>query len=174
MVELYLENLLKNAGGSCNAHDDDYNMEEPNFESQIPNENNEMNLEPCEMNSHHSRLAIQKLAQYEDLEEQGRLLELPCKVGDIAWVIDDDFKHSGKKKIYEAEWTRVALVQVATKCSFEIRGEVQYQVYDFFYNDGRTMSHGMYVGQHNTKVGEVVFFTEEEAEEKLKELLNCK
>lgn len=34
--------------------------------------------EPCEMDSHHSRLAIAKLAEYEDLEEQGKLLKLSC------------------------------------------------------------------------------------------------
>lgn len=28
-----------------------------------------------------------KLAEYEDLEEQGRLLRLPCKVGDTVYVI---------------------------------------------------------------------------------------
>lgn len=30
-----------------------------------------------------------KLAEYEDLEEQGRLIKLPCKVGDTVW--DNDF-----------------------------------------------------------------------------------
>lgn len=31
--------------------------------------------------------AMNKLAHYEDLEEQGRLIELPCKVGDtLYWV----------------------------------------------------------------------------------------
>lgn len=28
-----------------------------------------------------------KLAEYEDLEEQGRLIKLPCKVGDTVWQI---------------------------------------------------------------------------------------
>ena len=32
-------------------------------------------LEPCEMSPHHSRLAIEKLAHYEDLEEAGRLID---------------------------------------------------------------------------------------------------
>ena len=32
---------------------------------------------------------IDKLADYEDLEEQGRLIKLPCKVGDTVW--DNDF-----------------------------------------------------------------------------------
>lgn len=30
---------------------------------------------------------IKKLAHYEDLEEQGRLIELPCKVGDTVWAV---------------------------------------------------------------------------------------
>lgn len=29
--------------------------------------------------------ALDKLAMYEDLEEQGRLLKLPCKTGDTVW-----------------------------------------------------------------------------------------
>lgn len=32
-----------------------------------------------------------KLAHYEDLEEQGRLIELPCKVGDTVYVVDTDY-----------------------------------------------------------------------------------
>lgn len=28
---------------------------------------------------------LDKLAMYEDLEEQGRLLKLPCKIGDTVW-----------------------------------------------------------------------------------------
>ena len=28
---------------------------------------------------------MKKLAEYEDLEEQGRLVKLPCKVGDTVW-----------------------------------------------------------------------------------------
>lgn len=31
--------------------------------------------------------AIEKLAEYEELEEQGLLLRLPCKVGDTVYVI---------------------------------------------------------------------------------------
>ena len=29
--------------------------------------------------------AVKKLKEYEDLEEQGRLIELPCKIGDIVY-----------------------------------------------------------------------------------------
>lgn len=33
---------------------------------------------------------IDKLAEYEDLEEQGLLLRLPCKVGDTVYIIYSD------------------------------------------------------------------------------------
>ncbi len=36
--------------------------------------------------------AIEKLKEYEDLEEQGLLLKLPCKVGDTLYLIDTDEK----------------------------------------------------------------------------------
>lgn len=38
-----------------------------------------LKIEPCEMNSHHCRMILEKLADYEDLEEQGLLVRLPCK-----------------------------------------------------------------------------------------------
>ena len=32
-------------------------------------------------------VVYEKLADYEDLEEQNRLLKLPCAVGDTAWIV---------------------------------------------------------------------------------------
>lgn len=110
---------------------------------------------------------IEELQALKDAEEQGLLLRLPCKIGDTAWVIDEDGEYPGKKKIYEAKWTRVTFVQVSANHTFELRGEVSYRVYDYFSNDGRTMPCGMYVGQQHTKVGEVVFLNKEEAEQAL-------
>lgn len=138
-------------------------------------ENNNILLEPCEMSSHHSRMAIAKLAAYEDAEEQGLISRLPKverlpKVGDAIYLIDRD--ENNELKIYEGKWKRVTLVQTSENRSFELRGEISYDIYDFFYNDGRTMKHGMFVGQESTKIGEVVFFTKEEAEAKLKEKVN--
>ena len=42
---------------------------------------------------------LEKLAHYEDLEEAGRLIELPCKFGDTVYEIhydfpDDDYTYS--------------------------------------------------------------------------------
>lgn len=48
-----------------------------------------------------------RLAEYEDAEEQGLLVRLPCKVGDTVWTIN-----RGKQAIYE---------QVVT--GFSINGE---------------------------------------------------
>lgn len=110
-----------------------------------------------------------KLAAYEDAEEQGLLLQLPCKVGDPVYLIDRD--ENNKFKVYEGKWERVSLVQTSKDGSFELCGEISYDIYDCFFNDGRTMKHGMYVGQKHTKIGEVVFLTREEAEAKLKEII---
>ena len=35
---------------------------------------------------------VNKLAHYEDLEEQGLLLKLPCKVGDTVWVLVEELE----------------------------------------------------------------------------------
>lgn len=32
--------------------------------------------------------ALDKLAMYEDLEEQGKLLKLPCSVGDTVYILN--------------------------------------------------------------------------------------
>lgn len=46
-----------------------------------------LKIEPCEMNAHHCRMILEKLADYEDLEEQGLLVRLPCKVGTEVYYI---------------------------------------------------------------------------------------
>lgn len=40
----------------------------------------------CEWN----KKALRKLKEYEDAEEQGLLLRLPCKVGDTVWCLEED------------------------------------------------------------------------------------
>lgn len=113
--------------------------------------------------------AMEKLAAYEDAEEQGQILRPPCKVGDTVYLIDRD--ENNKFKVYEGKWERVSLVQTSKDGSFNLCGEISYDIYDCFYDDGRMMKHGMYVGQKSTKIGEIVFLTKEEAEVKLKEMI---
>lgn len=47
----------------------------------VDHNNGDLNLEPCEMSYSDNGKAIRKLSYYEDLEEQGRLVVLPCKEG---------------------------------------------------------------------------------------------
>ena len=102
-------------------------------------------------------------------EEQGQILRPPCKVGDTVYLIDRD--ENNKFKVYEGKWERVSLVQTSKDGPFNLCGEIFYDLYDCFYDDGRIMKHGMYVGQESTKIGEIVFLTKEEAEVKLKEMI---
>ena len=51
-------------------------------------ENGNAHLEPCEMTAHHNRMALDKLATYEDAEEQGQILRPPCKVGDTVYFVN--------------------------------------------------------------------------------------
>lgn len=132
-------------------------------------------LVPDEMTGDSIRIMLKKLAAYEDAEEQGLRLRVPCQVGDPVYLIDRD--ENNKFKVYEGKWERVSLVQTSKDGSFELCGEISYDICDCFYNDGRTMKHGMYVGQESTRIGEVVFLTKEAAEAKLKEeimkIMNC-
>lgn len=50
-------------------------------------ENGNAHLEPCEMTAHHNRMALDNLATYEDAEEQGLPLRLPCEVGAVVFEI---------------------------------------------------------------------------------------
>lgn len=96
---------------------------------------------------------IDKLADYEDLEEQGRLVILPCKVGDKIFL---DFAGFGKD------------VDKFTVKDFHLdcfkNGETTLFC-DYESND-RTLSGQIDV----TEFGKTVFLTKSEAEAKLKEL----
>lgn len=88
---------------------------------------------------------IKKLATYEDLEEQGLLVRLPCKVGDDLYcIVNGEVK---KLKVH----------------SF---GVPDFEITDieFKYVDGFKIVR--FVGE----VGKTVFLTREEAEKKLKEM----
>lgn len=122
----------------------------------------------CEPDCEEIDAVYRKLKDYEDAEEQGLLLRLPCEVGDAVYLIDKD--ENNRLQVYEGKWRRVSLVQTSKNSSFDLCGEISYDIHDCFYNDGRTMEQGMYVGQESTRIGKVVFLTREEAEAKLKEM----
>ena len=96
---------------------------------------------------------IDKLADYEDLEEQGRLVKLPCKVGDKIFL---DFAGFGK------DIDKFTVKDFHLDC-FE-DGETTLFC-DYESNDGT------FSGQIDvTEFGKTVFLTKSEAEAKLKEL----
>lgn len=102
--------------------------------------------EPVEWeNNRHN--VLQKLADYEDLEEQGRLIILPCKLGDVVYVPTRDF-------ISEL---RIVHITVSKNNMF----------FHWILNIG---IYPNLDGFSSSKIGETVFLTKSEAEAKLKEL----
>lgn len=99
--------------------------------------------------------AIQKLGEYEDAEEQGRLAVLPCKPWDkvYALFIVDVIDKKPIYKIFQAKVTKITIDRFRVLFSFETLDENKY-------NSERTME----------AFGETVFLTREEAEKALKEM----
>lgn len=103
----------------------------------------------------------QQVKEYQDKIEQGTLIELPCKVGDILWVVDT------------APYTMKVRLSTITKMCINIL------------SDGRTDTTYFLRWHYNKSVyienfyresefGNLLFFTREEAEKRLKEFQNGK
>nr|DAK01983.1 MAG TPA: hypothetical protein [Bacteriophage sp.] len=105
---------------------------------------------PCGENSYTFKdLLIKKLGDYEDLEEQGRLLKLPCKVGDTVYAIGFN---NNKPIIYESVVLSILITEKEIAFNvkvdeFEINSQLKQSMFD-----------------------KTVFLTKSEAEAKLKEL----
>lgn len=94
----------------------------------------------CEPDCEEIDAVYRKLKDYEDLEEQGRLIKLPCKVGDTVYVIVG--KNISVQKIQRATIDSEMKIEFYTKR----RG---FTLFD---------------------IGKTVFLVKSEAEAKLKEL----
>ena len=90
--------------------------------------------------------AYYKLQHYEDLEEQGKLIKLPCKIGDTVWDIKwwDDTTET--RVIDGKTYFRRVMKHKVTKSKFSLR--------DY------------------KELGKTVFLTKEEAEAALKGVKN--
>ena len=100
---------------------------------------------PCGENSYdYKNLLIEKLGKYEDLEEQCRLVKLPCKVG---------------TKVYNITWWDDAQEKVVVKGKSYYRTVHKHKV---------TKSRFSYLDID--EFGKTVFLTKSEAKAKLKEL----
>ena len=95
----------------------------------------------------HLKAMIEKLAAYEDAEEQGLLLKLPCKIGDTVYAIGCN---NNKPIIYESVVLRILITE--KEIVFNVK------VDDFEINSQLKQS----------MFGKTVFLTKSEAEQKLK------
>lgn len=101
--------------------------------------------------------ASEKLAEYEDLEEQGLLVRLPCKVGDMVW--DNDF---GYPESYEIKAFSYGY------CDSYVDPAIEDQITFYYENYSGSITGAFPMSE----IGKTVFLTREEAEKKLEELKN--
>lgn len=105
---------------------------------------------PAEMAVNETRIVLKKLCDYEDLEEQGLLVKLPCKVGDTVYVPTRNF---------------ISELRI-TMASINSRGKLYFS---WVLDDDR----GIYPnldGFSGYELGKTVFLTREEAVKKLEEM----
>lgn len=100
--------------------------------------------------------ALEKLAKYEDLEEQGRLVILPCKVGDTVW--DNDY---GRPCAYTITAFSFG------ECEEYICEPVTKKETVFYYANSSGSITGSFA---ESEIGKSVFLNKSEAEAKLEEL----
>lgn len=125
---------------------------------------------------------IKKLAAYEDLEEQGSLVRLPCKVGDIVYVdsamlpIEDmECYEDIDNKIPSYFQGRVVSFRFAQRNWAKIAVKAKW-LYEWI--DDETGPESDYIECEKnfsillSTIGKTVFLTREEAEKKLEELKN--
>ena len=99
---------------------------------------------------------IDKLADYEDLEEQGRLIKLPCKVGDTVWDNDCGIPCAYTITAFSfGECEEYICEPVTTK-----------EVVLYYVNSSGSIT-GSFA---ESEIGKTVFLTKSEAEARLKEL----
>lgn len=102
---------------------------------------------------------LEELKSYKDLEEQGLLVRLPCKVGDTVW--DNDF---GYPESYEIKAFSYGYCDSYVEPDIGIEDEII-----FYYEN----SDGSITGAFPiSEIGKTVFLTREETEKKLEEMQN--
>ena len=101
---------------------------------------------------------LEKLAYYEDLEEQGRLIELPCKVGDKVYMIQRRYTKCSKHREYRDEYNCQGCEELV--CDSQIE----------YYISPPNSSTIDWIVKMEKQFGKTVFLTKEEAKAKLAEL----
>lgn len=93
--------------------------------------------------------ALNKLAAYEDLEEQGLLIKLPCKVGDEVIIVFNEYG----ELFFTEGWRVIEIIITDNDVIFNFR------CYETNDEEERSLK----------DFGKTVFLTQEEAEKALKE-----
>ena len=136
---------------------------------------------PCGENSYdYKNLLIERLGKYEDLEEQGRLLKLPCKMGDTVYV-DNTILPIEDMECYEDIDNKIPLYFQARVVSFRFakRNWMKIAVKAKWLHewiDDETGPESDYIECEKnftillSTIGKTVFLAKSEAEAKLKEL----
>lgn len=135
---------------------------------------------PAEMTNDDIRAVLKKLADYEDLEEQGLLVRLPCKVGDIIYVdsailpiedmegyedIDNKLPSYFQGRVVSFRFAKRNWVKIAVKAKW---------LYEWI--DDETGPESDYIEYEKkfsillSMIGKYIFLTREEAEKKLEEM----
>lgn len=153
---------------------------------------NDSELDKCiECGKEHEQLAkwLEKLKQYLYLEEQGLLLRLPCKVGDIVFVLENALTRKksfyGEKKIFFAsefrpKYVKCKIVGIYLKNKgkyIKVRYEGDFEEKYFDSETGydyRVIPDSIDMNFVFSRIGKTVFLTQSEAEEKLRELEGVK
>lgn len=104
--------------------------------------------------------AYKKLAEYEDLEEQGLLLRLPCKVGDTVYCIYERYTKCSENEQEFDEYS----CQGCECLECDSHKELYVQSQKAYSLD--------WIVSNLKRFGETVFLTKSEAEQKLKEMKN--
>lgn len=106
---------------------------------------------------------LEELKSYKDLYEQGLLVKLPCKVGDMVW--DNDF---GYPESYEIKAFSYGYCDSYVEPGIGIEDEI------IFYYENYTHSISITGAFPMSEIGKTVFLTREEAEKKLEEMKKWK
>lgn len=100
---------------------------------------------------------LEELKSYKEAEEQGLLVRLPCKVGDMVW--DNDF---GYPESYEIKAFSYGY------CDSYVEPDIEDEI--IFYYENYTHSISITGAFPMSEIGKTVFLTREEAEKKLEEM----
>lgn len=98
---------------------------------------------------------LEKLKSYKEAEEQGLLVRLPIKIGDMVW--DNDFGHPVSYEIKAFSYGY---------CDSYVEPNIEDEIIFYYENYNGSMTGAFPMSE----IGKTVFLTREEAEKKLKEM----